>query len=340
MVQRFDWRAHVARNTPGPGSPLQQQRQQVLIGMLPKLKSWFDRFGLLESFGERLKPGAYYGSVAMLDEPGALLLAEYSGWLFALDACTDEAASQQELETRTRRILDRIRGGASAPSTGQDSSSLEARLADSWADIRDRLLELRKSSLDEELLRFSLNTFAQETAAVVEVMAWERSQSLLYTASDSRAAPFTIEQYLEKALYSICVRAAGSLALIFEQNPREAWARWLQAMNAGARVLRLVNDQANIDKEFAEGKLNAVSLSLLELGWDGRTIPPANDPARLKAVHQVRERLAKELDRFSEESGKLPPDGPLATNVYASVAFTIAMYQHGDYQIPREHGAV
>lgn len=306
-----------------------------MLGMLPALETWSSRHGLT-AFGNRLKPGAYYGCVSMPEEVGARLMASYSLWLFALDACTDESPSLEALEARARKLLPPLVG---QPRPEEGATELETRLATSWEELRSELLRLRGPALDAASLAFSVSTFTAETAAVVGAMCWERQQSLRYLASTHRTAPFGLDEYLTVSRYSICVRSAGSLALAFEPSPLEAWSRWQRAMDAGARVLRLVNDLANIQKEFEEGKLNAVSLTLLGLGWDGRTTPPADSPLLAEAILQVRKRLAEELDRFSDEVHELPSEGPLATNVLASVAFTIAMYQHGDYEIPLEHGA-
>ncbi len=297
--------------------------------MIPRLQSWTARQGL-EAFGERLKPGAYYGCVAMPEAEGARLLASYSLWLFALDACTDESPSQEALEARVRQLTAPFAGGSVAAGNG----GLEHRLAVAWEELRAELRRLCEPALDAASLAFALSTFTSETAAVVGAMAWERRESLRYLASASRAAPFGLEEYLAVSRFSICVRAAGALALAFEPAPLVAWSRWQRAMDGGARVLRLVNDLANVQKEFEEGKLNAVSLTLLELGWDGREPPAADSPALAEAKRRVRGRLEEELARFREELLALPQEGPLAGNVISSVAFTIAMYQEGDYQIP------
>jgi hypothetical protein len=299
--------------------------------VLPKLNAWASRHQF-QAYEKRFKPSAYFGCTAMPDLRGAELMSCCTLWMFVLDDCTDESPTLEELDERIRQLA---RPLVALPEASSAPPGLGHHLANAFEEIRDGLLEHRRPHLDEASLAFCRETLTEEIFKVAWAMSWERLQSLLYS-KNGRHSPISLDEYLEMGRYSICVRASAAISLPFEREPQLVWARWQQAMDSGANVLRLTNDLANIQREFEEGKLNAVSLTLLNMGWDGQSIPAEDDPRLNEAITVVNQRLLNEVKRFTQEVQALPQDldQPVYSNVVAGVAFTIAMYRKGDFLIP------
>jgi hypothetical protein len=355
---QLNWRAIVAKEQPGHGTPVQQARAAALAGILPDLEAWAQ----LHAFPlARIKASAFIGVIGVTqpDLPlRALAFAKYTVWLFALDEFIDLLdchhvaddqvdAKQVYLDHQLAplsRALRALESGAAediplgpetllaprgTPSEGYRRAAL---LAAAFHDIYLSLEHL-SAHLTPNDRTFCLHTFVREAAQVVAAMRGEAQQNYRYQATGGLPA---MDDYLTRARFSICVRAAAALALGFEPNPRGVWSAWLPAMAPGAMIIRMANDLANVEREFAERKVNGIVIALAERGVAAlprETIPPAALDA---AKAQLAAARHEALGHF-ETLLRLLPDGPVAQNVINGVAFSVAMYEDGDY-IPPSQG--
>lgn len=214
-----------------------------------------------------------------------------------------------------------------------EKDGLNLSLSEALFDIYSSLERLWKNSDNqkwEDNFAFKLTNFTCETALVVGAMRGELSQSFIYQQTLDRESIPTLEQYLERSKFSICLRAAGSVAVGFENFPQQIWEQWIPAMEPGAKALRLANDLANVWSELEERKINAMTIVLNQLGFAPMEPYQKDSLEIVQARALVRSHMETEIAHFSQQAVRLP-QGVLSYYVYASVAFTIAMYEKGDY---------
>jgi hypothetical protein len=360
QVYRFDWQQWVAANLPNEDSVAGQERSALLKQLVADLAVWSNQYSFPKT---RIKACAYTGVYTVAEPTNqylqGLLASEYTLWLFVFDdyidrldysQYTDNQANlkQAYLEVALHPIVQTLvtcglgqgqlqsydlESSFRATPIEQSSSAAEglglalaAALKDIYANLQTAL-----RATDQEDIAFALSNFVTETTAVVSAMRQELLQSFYYL---QRQVLPTLEEYLNNSKYSICLRAAGTVALAFEESGLASiWQAWQLAMTSGARSLRLTNDIANVFKEFEERKVNAVTIILAAQGFS--TMGPYHQDSF--EVLQARTLLTlerqKELDLFVTQSLAKSPSGIFAYYVYSSMAFTIAMYVKGDYEL-------
>lgn len=356
----FNWPEIVKRSLPGDGSPEQQSRLEALQRLTADLYGWARAFQLPE---RRVESSSYTG-VVVTDTPTPYKIAWpmsiYTLWLFVFDGYVDNLpydslpdqsprAKQAYLDERLAAItapLYTIGGLSDAegqahglpprtveipaePSDRNDDRWLAYRIGDSLIDLYRTLEELWNKE-NHQATDYCLRIFVHETAAVLGGMRGELLQSFAFQADGSQPS---LEDYLNLSYITICLRAAAAITIGFEENPQAVWQPWADAMYPSKKALRICNDLANIDKEIEEGKVNSVTVCMRDRGFPSMQGYNAQSPEVLEVKAFLRARRDKELKQFAQQMQGLP-EGPVAYYVRNCSAFTIAMYEHGDYAKP------
>lgn len=358
--KQFDWRKIVLAAMPGDASAEQRARRDLLARLTDDVEAWAIQFGLPT---RRVVSSAYTGAVVTpLDAPYAFALgmAQYTLWLFVFDGYADTLPYQQILpatpESKIAYLDKRLAkltwplyapGGLSdeqgqayglwpratqPPQTERDNNEhthLGTQLGDALLDLYHGL-ERTWNEQGHNATSFCLDVFVHETAAVLGVMRGESYQSFVYQATGKQP---DLDHYLERSKVSICLRAAGAVAVGFEPDPPAVWSAWATAMEPSMRALRIANDLANIDKEREEGKVNSATIMLEQLGYPPMAAYRANGPQLREVATFLRARRDAELTTFAHQIADFA-DGPLGYYVRNCSAFTLAMYEEGDYVEP------
>lgn len=357
---KFDWQRIVRSSLPGEASPEQRSRLAALQRLTTDLYAWARAFQLPE---HRVESSSYTG-VVVTDTPTPYKIAWpmsiYTLWLFVFDGYVDRLsydslpdqspqAKQAYLDERLAPITAPLYslGGLSdaegqayglpprmleipaEPSDRSDDRWLAYRIGEAFIDLY-RKLEALWNSESHNATDYCLRIFVHETAAVLGGMRGELLQSFAFQADGTQPS---LEEYLNHSYITICLRAAASIAIGFEQDPEQVWQPWADAMYPSKKALRICNDLANIDKEIEEGKVNSVTVCMRDRGIPSMQGYTSQSPELLEVKALLRERRDKELKSFAKLMQGLP-EGPLAYYVRNCSAFTIAMYEHGDYTKP------
>ncbi|KYC38050.1 hypothetical protein WA1_37480 [Scytonema hofmannii PCC 7110] len=355
----FDWRAVVQQHKPGQHSELQRQRLSMYQRVLPELEKWSTIFDLniaewspiygYDLAKGRVKSCAYYGicGVESIDYDLSLLLAKLCFWLYAMDIRLDESPSISYLDARAMEIMSPFKeqlieqGILNFTSDllavpNKEDNSIDRRIAQALSEIYLSFKQLCHTRLSSSVQEFCLSNFVKEFTAVVKAMHWERKHSLLFQQFDRLGSgqdlQITLEEYLELARITTCYRFVASPVVAFETTPSSTWIQCEEAMRYGGRIVRLANDLATALREMEEGKINAVSIVLRDLGFNPFATYSLESPEIREALRLLKEQMEVELIQFNQQLKALPLSGPLVHNVVINVAFAIAMYEKGDFE--------
>ncbi|MEI2577450.1 terpene synthase family protein [Scytonema sp. PRP1] len=360
VSEPFDWRAFVKKHKPGQDSELQRQRLSMYQRVLPELEKWSTVSGLniaewsavygYDLAKGRVNSSAYYGvcGVESIDYDLSLLLAKFCFWLYALDIRLDDSPSISSLDARAMEIISPFKdqliqqgilnftSDLPVVPNKEEDNSIDRRMAQALSEIYLSLKQVCSTRLRSSDREFCLSNFVNELAAVIKAMHWERKHSLVFQQADplspAQDLQITVEEYLDLARITTCYRVAASSVVAFETAPSATWVQWEEAMRYGARIVRLANDLATALREMEEGKINAVSIVLRDLGFNPFATYSLDSPEIREALRLLKERMEVELIRFNQQLKALPLSGPLAHNVLVNMAFTVAMYEKGDFE--------
>lgn len=351
----FDWQSIAQQNKPGTDTQEQRERLEELETLTKSITSWANYYGLPT---KRVRVSAYtgiYNSPLTVQHELAVITAKYTLWLFVLDDYIDRldytqfgfnsvADKMRYLDSGLTKLTEPLyKKGNLVDSQLSEyglekwPTSIETDTTTPRQNDADKALGAALENIYDDLLtnwnthqesQFNLANFTTETACVVAAMRGEMKQSFIFQATGQ--LPEDLTDYLRQSKYSICLRAAGSIAVGFDQNSALVWKQAISTMEPGAKVLRLVNDLANITKEIQEQKINGVSIGLVKLGYQVFGAYQ-KDSKEIQAASQiVLDRIETEMDIFTEKFIQLPPSY-LQFYLCNSMAFTIAMYEAGDY---------
>ncbi len=360
MSGAFDWRAFVKKHKPGQDSELQRQRLNMYQRVLPELEKWSTVSGLniaewsavygYDLAKGRVNSSAYYGicGVETIDYDLSLLLAKFCFWLFALDIRLDDSPSISSLDARAMEIISPfkeqlIQQGilnltSDLPDVpNKEDNSLDWRVAQALSEIYLSLKQVCSTRLSNSDREFCLSNFVNELATVIKVMHWERKHSLMLQQAERKSSAqdlqLTLEEYLELTRITTCYRVAASLIVAFETAPSATWVQWEEVMRYGGRIVRLANDIATASRDIEEGKkINAISIVLRDLGFNPFAIYSLDNPEVREALRLLKEQMEVELILFNQQLKALPLSGPLAHNVVVNMAFSVAMFEKGDFE--------
>ncbi|KAB8320811.1 class 1 isoprenoid biosynthesis enzyme [Tolypothrix campylonemoides VB511288] len=364
ISEAFDWRTFVKKHKPGQDSELQRQRLSMYQRVLPELEKWSTVSGLnIEEWSTicgyelskgRVKSCAYYGicavesAVESIDYDLALLLAKLCLWLYAMDIRLDDSPSISCLDARSIEIISpfkeqliqqgilNLTSDLSAVPNKEEDNSIDRTIAQVLSEIYLSLKQVCNTRLSSSDQEFCLSKFVNELATVIKSMHWERKHSLVFQQADhlspAQDLQITLEEYLDLARITTCYRVVASFVLAFETAPSAIWVQWEEAMRYGGRIVRLANDMATVLREMEEGKINAVSIVLRDLGFNPFATYSLDSPEIREALRLLKEQREVELIRFNQQLKALPLSGPFAHNVIVSMAFGVAMYEKGDFE--------
>jgi Terpene synthase family 2, C-terminal metal binding len=335
------------------GSPCQAWRFDQLPRIMGDLTGWADQYQLPP---KRIQSGAYTGIVAVRPEnPGAyelaVLLGKFTLWIFVFDGLIDKLVYHQAGSAKKLAYLDSYINHVVSPLYERGLTTQEARetglgyfeptsaqtqigclLREAWVEMYQDF-EKQLKRYKPENLAFSLKSLVLWTAKMIGAMRWELCQKFHFAQTgDPRQLP-SLHEYLEHGKYSIAVGALGTLAAGFEDRAAATWEASVRFIDAGAKVARLANDLGNYWAELIEKKINSVSISLRELGYNplGDYEVASAEVKRAKAV--IKAKLAEESDLFISQL-KLDSK-PLNCYVKNAVAFTLTMYETDNYVTPQ-----
>jgi len=295
--------------------------------------------------------------IAYLDDKLAIISSPlYTfGQLTSLDACIAELNADGVSARTLARDCATQEAGVRIPQSTESSSAsilqealndiLHSLFQSLWAFQMMKMNSMAttiagdvQNGLSDSLQTQVVDTFALTTATheIAIVMGAMRGEVIACFHFHLQQRQPDLETYLAQSMYSMSLRCVASLPLAFEAANREVWAEWEAATYAGLKVMRLVNDCANILREMAEVKPNSVTISLELLGHAIDPQYTLTSPPLQEAIDSVRNRLNMELVCFNMLIPIDPHEHtaltPLGYSILSCVALVLVLYQHGDFE--------
>ncbi|NOK58696.1 MAG: hypothetical protein GFH27_549301n276 [Chloroflexi bacterium AL-W] len=355
----FDWRAIVAQRKASMHTSIGREQPAIITQMTEDIQFWLHSHNLSTQRANTIAYTGIIGTPEPTDYDQALLLAKFASLIFRIDEYFDTCPSRpfdpkdpigqlwyidrmifplSQVLLESKHFLKHLSQADHSSHLFQfptrmtkttHYNSLPQESIYLSKALRDFILTLIKtwSPVSQWPHEWCLQNVISEFAIALKAMSNEVYQNFRFY--DTNKLP-TLEHYLEQAHLSICLRAGGALAAGFEEFPQMAWARWVGAMEVAGRVVRLANDLGSLERELEERKVTSITITLAELGYDPTAPYDVNSPEITHAKAIVQERLDAELDQLARRIARTPA-GPLADYVINCTAFTVAMYEHGDY---------
>ena len=357
----FDWRDIVAQRKASMHTSTGREQHAIIAQMTEDIQIWLHSHNLSTKRADTIAYTGVIGTPEPTDYEQAMVLAKFASLIFRIDEYFDTCPSRpfdpkdpigqlwyidrmtfplSQVLLESKHFLNHLSQSDSEAQMFQFPTKLaktthynalpQESIYLSKA-LRDFILTLIKtwSPVAQWPHEWSLQNVISEFAIALKAMSNEVYQNFRFY--DTNKLP-SLESYLEQAHLSICLRPGGAIAAGFEEFPQMAWARWVGAMEVAGRVVRLANDLGSLERELEEQKVTSITITLAELGNDPTARYELNSREILRARAIVQERLDQELDQLARRIARTP-SGPLADYVINCTAFTIAMYEHGDYML-------
>lgn len=360
---KLDWKAVVAANKPGTETPLQSARLQLFLKLKKDLVEWSAKYKLLE---RRVEVSAYSGSFMVPVEAPyleALTIARYCIWVFDLDEYidyyierfeTENSAAKRPLEdwlpaldAQLMYVFSPLCEIANVPLEKlpayklgflPDFQSEGLEVEERAANLRASLMEMYEDFANyfhtsPQELGFSKWNFIIQTLLMAGAMREEQYQNFRYRQNPTPSNIPSMEAYLANSKFTIAYICVAAAAVGFEENPDQIWKLFEPAVESAAIATRLANDLGNYWTELKERKINSITVSLQQLGYDPMGLYNEQSFEVEQARQIAAKRLAQEISRFEELWVGLPT-GIMFTYLENMTSFGLEMYSRGNYIAP------
>lgn len=362
----FDWRGFITSEFPSNhenASDIQRRRYNLYHDfVLPATDAWCRKHGFLMFWqDDRTRPyewylqaNAYAQTARTLDpqhRDHALSLTKYTLWLSCVDVMLDEQLLPRLVKSELSHQeclahLDTILWHLSAPLQRNgylSDQAIQQCLGIGQDEDRTGLVDNREhlDCLDAALIALfqdldpkTCELAAQQTVAALGAQRYELATAMNF--HHTGALP-DLRTYLRHAWGYPQTLLGFSCALLPEILENDKWATWLPPSQALGRATRLFNDRGTFEREFADGKINSITIILSNLSClvSMSSPPESKQLKRALTIHQSY--LDKELNDFVYALRGVQPEGRAPTQqshlLLATAAFFPAVYEKGDMDI-------